>query len=128
MLASQDRRTPAARLMDELGLRVADVSALAGCGKAAITSLRSGRYGGLQVRTVVSIAHALGVSPASLIPGFESRPHAPGTPSTNVTALERRVLARLERERSVARRASNLARREEASAVARVEARDALEA
>jgi len=112
--------TPLARIMDEHGLRVADVSALAGVGRAVIASLRAGRYAGVTVRCLVEIGRAVGVAPSALVPGLDVAPGESGQRITDARRLVSNVRARLARDSATAARASALARRAEARAVAGV--------
>jgi hypothetical protein len=113
---------PLAALMEALGLRVADVSAISGCGRTVIASLRAGRYGGVQIRSLVAVALAVGCAPSELVPGLDLRPVQRGVRGADGSALGRRVMARRARDQSQQRLASQLAERESAAARARVDA------
>lgn len=77
-MPSGRRRWPLALLRARLGLRRAEIMAASGVGDATLRALESGELRGLTVRDLVAVGHALGVPPASLVPGLESPPARPG--------------------------------------------------
>jgi transcriptional regulator with XRE-family HTH domain len=73
-----DRVWPLAALRRVYSIRRCEVEARAGVGYRALQRLEGGNVAGLRVRDLVAIGHALGVAPASLIPGLEDPPARAG--------------------------------------------------
>lgn len=73
-----ERAWPLAQLRRVYRIRRCEIEARAGVGYRALQRLERGNVAGLRVGDLVSVAHALGVAPASLIPGLEAMPAKPG--------------------------------------------------
>ena len=89
---------PCAALMEERGLRVADVCAVTGLGGRVVRNLRSGDYRNATVQTLVLVASVLHCKPSELVPGLDCVPAQPGARNQEGNALAQRVLARRARE------------------------------
>lgn len=92
---------PCAALMEERGLRVADVMAITGLGKRVIQNLRAGSYASTTVAVLVLVASVLHCKPSELVPGLDCVPAQPGARNQEGNALAQRVLARRAREAAV---------------------------
>ncbi len=72
-----DRGTPLARLRTAHGWSLVEVAAAAGCTLRTARRVERLDVAGLKLATLVRVAHAVGVAPATLVPGLAADPPRP---------------------------------------------------
>ncbi len=70
--------TPLAELLQTYSIRRVELAGVAGVSLETLSCLTRGQYSTLRLGLVVRVAHALGVAPADLVPGFDRQPPKPG--------------------------------------------------
>lgn len=101
---------PLFALMDERGIRNADLIALSGVGYSVISKLRKGDVASIPVGDVVLVAHALDVAPSLLVPGFDANPIGSSTARGDAKELRERIRSRINRKAELRKRGERLAR------------------
>lgn len=70
--------TPLRRLRVAHGLSLQRIAGRAACSLESVRQLDRGPFGGVKLRTLIRVAHAVGVPATALVPGLAARPTSPG--------------------------------------------------